>query len=50
MEDGVTSEKLECSYYLYNLLAYLGFVAAAALGFSGFQVSQWKQNLTLDGL
>ena len=50
LQNGVMDERMDCTHDLYNLTAYVGFAACAALAFGAYQMRTWKQNLSLDGL
>lgn len=50
LEEGITGEQLACSYGLYSLTAYAGYLAAGLLLFAGLQVKEWRSTISLDGI
>lgn len=48
--EGIENERMECSYFMYYITAYLGFFCAFLVLICSVMVRKWKSGLSLDGL
>ena len=47
--EGVTGERMNCTFRIYEFTAYIGYLAAASVLFAGYQVNQWKSQISAEG-
>lgn len=50
VEEGVKGESMSCTHYLYTVTGYVGLLTCGMFALGAYQMRNWKQNISLDGL